>query len=267
MNTTHNILCKILLSIVVLFFVSTYGFSQEIKKGDYPLVDYVECDVHTLDLEQVNATLKDYQEEKIDDMNYTVYKAILLFRKALLTFSEEDTLFAFEYWADLYANKNYQNPLHLVYTGSLEAMHGGAILTPEPLKKINWANRGIKKMQEGIDELERGDNNIALAYAYFLQGSTYSQLPTFFKEFPLTSDSLKYSLKEFSRIRKEKLMDEQVLLFLVSYTYNVYGDHYLKAGEVKKAKKYYGSAKKYLDQSKMPASLKDELEKKISELS
>lgn len=212
---------------------------------------YINSRIHGYTVERVQTELKKYKADNFDDDEYSITKALLLFRLSLLSFDEQYTLSAFEYWQRLYALEQYHNPMHLTYIGTLEAMHGGAITTPQPTKKIAWANNGMKKIQQGVDALLKTDNTIAIAYAYFLQGTTFSSLPDFFKEFALTPKSLKQALVYFGKYRKElkKSPDESLnamTLYLVSSVYFSFGDYALKDGKVSKAIKYYRTCKKYL---------------------
>ena len=173
---------------------------------------------------------------------------LILFRRALIGGREDEVKEAFDYWASLYEDSTYKNPLTLAYVGTLEAMYAGAA-DIGGIKKIRLVKAGAKKLYQAQKEISTMNDSLAYGYVLFLTGNTFSNLPTFFKEFkkqtlPNLYDAKKQYTKAFKSLGEdEAFMPMQYSLY--ASLYNGYGRWYEKSKKMSKANSYYKASKKY----------------------
>lgn len=177
---------------------------------------------------------------QFENNNEPLVKALVLFRKALKdSLNEQQVRESFEYWQSLYnqAQPTYRNFVHLAYVGTLEAMLGGAIRGV--IKKTRLAKAGMNKLALAVEQADSSRDPLAIAYVYFLQSQTYSNMPAFFREFKNdTVPSLKMTVKYLKKVEKSGIYSKSLTNSLLARANIIYGRFYDKSKDYKNAKKY-----------------------------
>lgn len=236
-----------ILCIGMIYMFGVHGlFAQEPMS---PYMEYIDTPVYNYTESRINDELGGtYAQNNMEDKSYSITRGLLLFWSGFLNMTNEDIVFPVaEYWEELYSRSMYKNPLTLAYYGTVQAMSGGAISAPQPIKKTRLAVNGLEKLADAIAQLEQGDDYLALAYVYFLDGMTRASLPSFFKEKKEAPKRLQSALSNFSKARKQKLYEQDLLYYLVAYVYRAYGEYYVGEGDVKKAVRYFNKSLEYLE--------------------
>lgn len=259
-HTTLRALC-----IGMIYMFCVHGlFAQE---GISPYMDYIDSPVYTYTESRINDELREtYAQNNMDDRLYSITRGILLFWSGFLNMTDEDIVFsAAEYWEELYSLSMYKNPLTLAFYGTIQAMSGGAISAPQPIKKTRLAVDGLAKLSDAIEQLEKENDYLAIAYVYFLDGMTRASLPSFFKEKKEAPKRLQSALSNFSKARKQKIYEQDLIYYLVAFVYRAYGEYYVGEGDVKKAVRYFNKALEYLEDIE-GEMLSDMIEEKLDKL-
>lgn len=231
---------RTLLAIIVLLgIINTMQAFADNHVSKY--MSYINSSYLGLELDEVKA---EYQKnERGDKVDF----GLLLFRRALVGGSDAEVKEAFDYWTALYEEGSYKNPMTLAYTGTLESMYAGAAEKMGGIKKIRVVKSGAKKLFKAQKELANSNDSLAYGYVLFLTGNTFSNLPTFFKEFKKqTIPNLNNAGKEYKKAFKSLDAEFAPLEYsLYANVYEAYGRWYEKSEKPSQANAYYKKSKKY----------------------
>lgn len=178
-----------------------------------------------------------------------INEGLLLFKLAESSRDENRVRIALEYWANLYEQQAYKNPVTRAYQGALQAMLGGAV--KGVTKKIEFSKKGMEILREANELAEDIDDDFAIGYVAFLAGNTYSFFPTFFKEFKKeTPDFLKRAQTYLKKAKKKNIYAPELddvnyadLIDTITALNNLaFGRYYEKRKNKDKAMKYYEEA-------------------------
>lgn len=187
----------------------------------------------------------DKATQQLSTFDDSIDKGLVYFRVALLSNEEEKISKALEYWTMLYSKNGQKNPVELAYQGTLEAMYGGVV--KGVTNKIKFAKEGMNKLSLAIEQIQESGDNLAIAYVYFLRGTTHSNMPTFLKEFKKeTLNNLKNSVKYLKNSQKEHVYSDELYDALYTNLYNSYGRWYFKSKKYSTAIREYKKALGYI---------------------
>ena len=253
--------------LAMLLFTPWGALSAEGNVSAY--FNYLDAPVYNYSRSQTESELGKYQRDDFDDESYSITKGLLLFWASLKNLKDEKiTSQATQHWERLHSSRAGGNPLTLAFYGTVEAMYGGALSSPDPVKKTRLALDGMAKLSKALDQLKENakDDYLSLGFVYFLDGYTRSSLPSFFKEKAAAPDRLKAALKYYSKARKQDIYTKDLIYHFVAHTYHAYAVFYIGDGNIRKASKYLDKAQKYLDALDGSYALSEEIREKKAKL-
>lgn len=241
-----------ILTTIFVILLPELVFSQETNTEKF--VNRIEMSLYYDTLEEVLAKMENIDSAH-KDKEKVLRKAILLFRKGILTYETENCTIAYNFINEMYDTiPEYQIPVILAYKGAIRAAIAGSLTDPNPMLKLKLLGEGEEMLNIALEQQMQKDGKdyLAMGYIHFLRGRTFSLVPTFLAPSKKTTRELKKALSYYKKVKT-------IHPTLVANIFYSYGLYYLNVGKITLALKNMDKSTKYAD----PDLLK-EIEDKIN---